>query len=338
MIYNILKKLIKNIFNKILIPFDLKIESKSKSTYKDQQLKVATKLIQINTSHDNQLIPNKTECIVFSMDRAMQLHALLASYIHHVKNPALVHILYRASNQEHDLAYQDVFKEFPSVIKCTVKQSSTTEFRSLLLNILSTIKALKIFFLVDDNVFIESFDLKELESLDSKLFIPSFRLGCNLNFNYTRQKSQTLPSLILLNETPNKSIDNELLSWTWKDGEHDWTYPLSVDGHLFNKSEIQLLSEMTNFNSPNTYEANLQQYNHFYLHRRGICYRKSRMMNIPCNKVQHDFANIHGKVHQDELLKFWQQGYCINFISLSGYINISAHQDISLDFIKRNHL
>ena len=129
---------------------------------------------------------------------------------------------------------------------------------------------------------------------------------------------------------------DDLLCWTWQQGMHDWAYPLSVDGHIFSTVEIVALAEHTEFLSPNTFEANLQQYEAFFKRRLGVCYRKSRMVNIPCNKVQTDNANIHGDIHQDELLAKWEHGMRIHYQSLYGMDNKSAHQEIALNYIERD--
>jgi hypothetical protein len=129
---------------------------------------------------------------------------------------------------------------------------------------------------------------------------------------------------------------DDLLCWTWQQGMHDWAYPLSVDGHIFSTAEIVALAKHTEFHSPNTFEANLQHYEAFFNRRLGVCYRKSRMVNIPCNKVQTDNANICGDIHQDELLAKWEQGLRIHYQCLYGMDNKSAHQEIALNYIERN--
>ena len=48
--------------------------------------------------------PNVAQCVVFSRDRPMQLHALLSSYFEKAKNPAPVHMLYSASSARFEAA------------------------------------------------------------------------------------------------------------------------------------------------------------------------------------------------------------------------------------------
>ncbi len=345
MIIKTLRRLGKNIINIILSPFDQIIETKSLLVHKTQQLKVAKKLIHVYTSSDDRSIKNQTGCIVFSMDRAMQLHALLSSYVHHVKNHAPVHLLYMTTDDAHEKAYQEVLEEFRSIIITVAKQDSKTTFREQLLEIIRNIHSNKLFFLVDDNIFIEETNLNLFDTMDIKLIIPSLRLGANLRRSYTVNKDQPLPPFYF--DSINQNVDNtiprsnipaekdDLVYWVWQDGSFDWAYPLSVDGHIFNTLEVLCLAENTEFNSPNTFENSLQQYNDFFKHRLGVCHKKSRMINVPCNRVQSDYENFHGNLHQEDLLKSWNSGKCIDFLALKHYPNESAHEDLSLTFIDR---
>lgn len=289
---------------------------------------------------------NHSECVVFSMDRAMQLDALLGSYAENVTNLAPIHILYRATNEAHQDAYNDVFKMYASRIVSIVVQEQRETFREQLLGILERIKSEKMFFLVDDDLFVEKFDLNDLVQLDTRYVIPSLRMGANLKECYTMQQLQPPPPFYRWCGVCDRVVESDvciseanrddLLCWTWQQGMHDWAYPLSVDGHIFSTAEIVALAKHTEFHSPNTFEANLQQYDAFFKLRLGVCYRKSRMVNIPCNKVQTDNANIYGDIHQDELLAKWEQGLRIHYQSLYGMDNKSAHQEVVLNYIERN--
>jgi len=59
-------------------------------------------------------------------------------------------------------------------------------------------------------------------------------------------------------------------------------------------------------------------------------------MNIPCNKVQEENKNISGSIHQDLLLKKWQDGFAIDLKNIYGYTNAGPHEEIDIRFIKRN--
>ncbi|WMW22221.1 hypothetical protein RE476_12755 [Methanolobus mangrovi] len=265
------------------------------------------------------------------MDRALQLHALLSSYIEKINEPVPVHILYRTTSSAHQKAYNEVFSLFEGYPISAIHQKSKDSFKSELITILKSINAEKVFFLVDDIVFTENIDVFDFTKFDGRTTVFSLRMGANLKRAYTIQKDQKLPNFI-----PDIISDKDKLSWIWEEEEFDWAYPLSVDGHLFLTREITVLAENTKFNSPNTFEGKLQHYIQYFEKRVGICYNKSKIINIPINKVQKDNDNIHGTIHQDYLLNQWNNGMQINYRELYGTINKSAHQEIEISLIKRS--
>ncbi len=270
------------------------------------------------------------ECIVFSKDRALQLHALISSYLEKVASPAPIHILYHTSTQSHQKAYEEIIEIFPNNNISFTKQDSDNSFRSNLISLLKSVHAEKIFFLVDDVLFIEDFDIEDFVKFDTDKFVSTLRMGLNLNKCYTVQKEQPLPELM-----PDIIKDKDKITWKWNQGVYDWAYPVSLDGHFFSTQEITAMIQLIDFSAPNTLEDQLQKFRRFFLFRMGVSYRKSKIVNIPCNKVQDENKNIHGNLHQDFLLEQWQQGYQMDFRNLYGFMNESAHQEITFRFIKR---
>jgi len=63
---------------------------------------------------------------------------------------------------------------------------------------------------------------------------------------------------------------------------------------------------------------------------------KSRIVNIPCNRVQVEVDNRHGSEHQDALLEKWNQGFQMNYRKIYGFVTESAHQEIPFEFIRRD--
>jgi hypothetical protein len=256
-----------------------------------------------------------------------------------------LHVLYRSSSRDHQKAYDEVGECYGDRIGTWVEQGDRTTFRPQLLALLAAVEAEKVFFLVDDIVFTEAFDLGELSSFDGRLFIPSLRLGANLRKSYTVQREQPLPLFFSpVRTAAREPVDaspvstanqDDLLCWAWEEGPLDWGYPLSVDGHLFSTSEIRVLADCAAFSAPNSFENALQVYAPFFTPRLGVCYRKSRMVNIPWNRVQNEVENLYGNLHQDELLAQWARGFRIDFESLSGVQNESAHQEFPLGLVAR---
>ena len=288
-------------------------------------------LLSILRAHAIPNISNRempiAEAVVFSKDRALQLHALLSSYFEQVKNFAPVHLFYDSSSVEHQKSYHELIELFGDRI-ATI--NSGTPFRDKLIDILYSIGAPKVFFLVDDDLFIDKIDMLDLCKFDSSIFVPSLRLGQNLTYNYIYNKNQPLPPF------HNEVIDdNKFLCWKWSEGSLDWRYIFSVDGNLFSSNEIRAMAARIQFNAPNSFEYALLRFWWAFQFRYGIAYHKARIVNIPCNRVQTEVDNIKGNVHQDFLLEQWNKGMQMDYRSLYGKINISAHQDLEYGFTKR---
>ena len=268
--------------------------------------------------------------IVFSMDRALQLHALLGSYVDLVEKHPKLTVIYRASSEAHDAAYHEVFQEYSTLVDSR-RQYTRQDFKALLIDALSERVSKHVFFLVDDNMFVEPVDLNAFARQASAYCVPTLRMGQNLSRSYTLQRSQAVPYLCRLES----NTDEPLRTWLWKCGELDWNYPLSVDGHIFQRAEILAVARTLDFDSPNHFEDQLQKFQGTFIWRLGLCYAKSRLINIPYNRVQTDIENLHGSVHQEDMLRMWNEGYRIDRKSYYGIVNESAHQEFPLRVIRQ---
>lgn len=270
--------------------------------------------------------------VVFSMDRAIQLHALLESYFICVRNPAPLKVIYRCTSLEHEDAYNELILKFSEKSLEFIKQERREDFRWLVIQSLSHSNASRVFFLVDDIIFVENVDLEHLAEFDTRDFVPSLRLGEQLTRCYTVNQPQPLP-----NFEKSLILESHFLCWRWSEGALDWAYPLSVDGHIFGREEILALIENTAFDSPNTLEGHLQRHVEYFKGRWGVCYRKGRIVNIPWNKVQSDNNNLHGSIHQNDLLEQWKNGYVIDVGAFLGIRNVGCHQEYDLKLKKRDN-
>src|SRR5205085_2716663 len=89
----------------------------------------------------------ETEGIIFSKDRACQLHALLESFFLNANPAVRLHVLFTASSPEHRRAYEEermIFRNHP------VAWVTETEFRDDLITLLGQLRAGRVMFLVDD--------------------------------------------------------------------------------------------------------------------------------------------------------------------------------------------
>lgn len=270
------------------------------------------------------------ECIIFSKDRALQLHGLLSTFREKVFPVVPAHVLYMASSPSHQKAYDDVIDMFGKRNVRFIQQKNNRSFKYDLMEILFSLTCDMLFFLVDDILLTEPVDLNDVLKLDPDVFVPSLRMGQNLTHCYVLQRPQALPHFLDPPVSPSDKI-----VWQWEKGELDWGYPLSVDGHFFARREMTAMAVLLSFSAPNSFEDQLQIFKPFFINRRGIGYQKSRIVNIPCNRVQTERKNISGNIHPDELLEQWQKGYQMDYKKFYGLANESAHQEIALPLILR---
>ena len=272
----------------------------------------------------------KIACVVFSKDRAMQLHAFLTSFHEKITPSITTHVLYHTSSQEHQQSYDELQKLHQLLPILFHRQTNNKSFRNDLISLLTGSHESKIIFFVDDIVVTEKIDLNDLRQFDTDKFVPSLRMGLNIKKNYTTNARQPLPNFqnILCNES-------DKIVWRWREGILDWGYPLSVDGHLFFRQEIVSMLMLIQFSAPNTLEDALQCFIPLFKNRSGIAYAKSKIMNIPCNRVQEENNNYHGDIHQDFLLEKWRDGFAIDLESKYGYNNSSPHEEIDIRLTKR---
>ena len=204
-------------------------------------------------------------------------------------------------------------------------QTRQDSFQQDLLNILVGLDESRTVFLVDDIIFIREIALQDFDGLDLRTDIPSLRLGRNIQYSYALNKRILLPRSLT-------EQDSGLLSWNWRDGDVEWAYPLSVDGHIFLRTEILSMLRRLQFSSPNTFESALQSLTDLYLNRRGVCYKLPRLVNIPFNRVQNDFPNRHGSITAMDLLEKWQEGLGIDISRLENFYAESVHVEPEIRF------
>ncbi len=266
--------------------------------------------------------------VVFSRDRPMQLHALLSSYAMMSLSRSTLAVLYVASNASFVKGYEECQRLFANASNIFFyEQRGEDSFAADLFRLLDNLQENRVSFLVDDIVFIRRFDISIFDQFDLRIHVPSLRLGNNIAYSYTMDQAEKRPDLLPHGES--------LFTWTWNGNEIDWIYPLSLDGHMFLRTEIRVLLNHMTFRSPNSLEAGLQAFLDLYLLRRGVCYDLPRLVNVPCNMVQKDFSNLHGNLSAGLLLSKWEEGYAIDIDRLRDLSANAVHVDCNLQFVKR---
>lgn len=264
--------------------------------------------------------------IVFSKDRASQLHLLLSSLYKNAPGIFNINVLYTSSNEEFERGYEklkEICKEnFWNVN--FIKESNN--FKEDVMNLLKSEYKYTTFF-TDDDVLFDAIDYETIENSLSQedIFCFSLRLGTNTTYCYSENQNN---QIVLSGEKDN------YIFWDWQKSWYDFGYPLSVDGHIFRTKEIYKLSKPINFSSPNYFEGGLQIYEDFPK-KFMSSYKKSKLVGVPVNLVNNSHPNLNGQKY-----KFSTKYLNDNFLNevfikldLMSFTDIiGAHQEIEYKF------
>lgn len=260
--------------------------------------------------------------IIFSFNRSCQLELLLRSikefFIDWEAFP--IYILYKYSSDNYKKGYDKVKKLHPEF-----NYIQESNFKIDLLKLLN-IKNYYTIFSVDDDVFKEEFyfncpEVKILNT-DNNVSCISLRLHPGINYCYTENK----------NTPPPNFLSKDPYTWSWVGLPGDWGYPMSVDNTVFRTSDIISKCLTINYNNPNTLEGNLATTP--IQKPLMICFEKSKVFNIPINRVQTVNSNRYGNISAEYLNNKFLEGYIIDLESLKGFNNMSAHQEVDLKLKK----
>jgi hypothetical protein len=257
--------------------------------------------------------------ILFSKDRPAQCDLFLSSmkeFFSEYKEQK-INVLYTFSNKEFEKGYKKLIQYYPD-INFVLERS----FKSDLLNLITENQQHTVFF-VDDIIWKNKFTFKSKEfekfKTDHHILCLSLRLDPNLTYCYTANLPMTKP----------KTFKDGM--WYWKmEPAGDFSYPMSVDGHIFRTEEILPLLKSLNYKNPNSLESSLS-FNPLQK-AKMICFEESIVVNNPCNKVQTNNPNKHGNITANELNKKFLDGERLDFEIYRGIKNISCHQELPIKF------
>ena len=242
----------------------------------------------------------KIDSIVFSKDRAMQLHAFLLSYSEKVWNRGRMYILYKCSDERHKKSYDELKEGFKNEDFVFIEERN---FRTQLIEILDISNGGKVIFYVDDMIFTHEIDYSVLEKIDTNTSILALSRGKDMNYSIVLKR--------LLVQPPFTEIGNNLLQFNWNYLHEfsDWTYPLGVSGYMYGKVEVTSMFKTIDFKAPNSLEAAMQLYLDYFKKRLGLCPKSAASVCIHANLVQNEWTNpILGTFSIDELLNLWESG------------------------------
>jgi len=256
--------------------------------------------------------------LVFSRNRPLQLHALISSMKKYASGEYTVSVLHRYDDN-FVRSLKQIMIEFPDV--SFIEQ---TNFRE---NALQWIEKSEghCSFLVDDIIFKDYIDFNVVRGVMSNnpILCFSLRLGLHLTRCYTLDEDQPVPD---------GSVHSNMFVWSWKNSKFDWNYPLSVDGHIFRSAEMKSWMSMINYNNPNQLEDALQLISRsMKIYDHCACFVRSKIFNIPMNRVQDEYLNRHGDIDSNQMLKIWESGKRIDYVKFFNVSNDGAHSIVDME-------
>lgn len=272
------------------------------------------------------------DLIIFSYDRPLQLYSLLESVEQYMSGLSSIHVIYRASNDAFAQAYDHVHEQFDYAYLYRQSDNPQADFKPLTLQATFGEKSRSeyVIFAVDDIIVKDMVDcshaIDALEKYNAYAFY--LRLGTHLTECYSLSCKQPLPPL--------REVSDGVFAWQFNQGIGDWGYPHSVDMTIIRKRDIEHLFSAMHYTSPNRLEAFWAGNAGPIMERIGLCYADTGIVNIPLNRVQHDYYNRSMEAYTpQELLDIFNDGYKIDITQLYRVKNPSAHTPYELTFVRR---
>ncbi len=304
------------------------------------------------------------------MNRAMQLEAALRSFFLHGVDAGRVDltVIWKATEENLARQYRQLIEEYK--LLHSVSFMHEANFRRDLLELLAEKAGLSpgdfhgyrralrtgrlaeflgkrylnllsdrfVLFLVDDNLFVRSFNLAEASGAlnqTSQALGFSLRLGLNTTHCYTMNRTQRLPEF-----TP---IAPGIMSFDWTDAELDFHYPLEISSSIYRMHEVLPLLNRLRFRNPNQLESRMSMHRRDFIctHPYLLCFERSVSFTNPVNRVQQVEENRAGKSAANStnaLAEKFSEGKRIDVPSYSGFVSKSCHQEVELQFIDREQV
>jgi hypothetical protein len=203
----------------------------------------------------------------------MQLDACLRSLERLAPYSGPVTVVYHATNPDFGRAYR-LLDTSPRVR--LIAQSD--DFRGDVMAALSVDSEYTVFH-TDDDVFFR--EPPTAPVLPEGFAAFSLRLGENATYCYPYRSSQSVPCI---------TGDGPFIAWDWTRADHDFSYPMSLDGHIVRTRLVQRMLARARFVNPNELEPELHIRR--YLAPSGmLAFRHSCLVSIPANVVSATHRN-----------------------------------------------
>lgn len=269
--------------------------------------------------------------IIFSKDRPLQLDLCLQSVAANWFEGTNVYVIY-ACTEDYKDAYSTLIKEHQDSQINFVEESNLPNDIMNILNDRRNEDSL-LSFLTDDNIVFNKnlLDINMIHEVLQNKNITCFscRLGKNIMYD--------IDGAIEFPRFEAEITRGHYFRWNHIATRSYWSYPLSLDGHIFRMEDAVDLFDKIYFgvrplHTPNYIEDAMQEYRNEYGHEMA-CAVFSSVVNSPNNRVQNEYQNWHGIKYSyspKQCLYIYNKGIRIDFDTLLIEKIYSPHQEIDL--------
>ncbi|HZL08488.1 MAG TPA: hypothetical protein VFC65_00705 [Prolixibacteraceae bacterium] len=255
----------------------------------------------------------------------MQLELLLDSISIFDKNKLLdLHVVYSVTNDNFGNGYEKLKEKFPTL--CWYKEIKFKErvvwpilplywhnyfwwfkykhnryvksdFKSIVLSIIGNTNKDLVMFLTDDSIFFNNIEIS------AKAANQIIQNGLDFSFSLRHGKN-------IFGGTYSEINNSIYWEITDRHNHAEWSYPFSVDGHVYNKEILKDILRKVIFKNPNTLEGNVacfaKEKNYF---RKMIANNKSCLLGFELNRVQTINNNNNLNISSKTLNKLFLNDY-----------------------------
>ena len=270
----------------------------------------------------------KTDILIFSCDRPLQLYACLESIHRYISGFEKISVLYRASTDKFDAAYKKVKAVFPRTHFLAQSKEYKKDFKPLLMKAVFDSSAEYILFGVDDIVVKDFTDLNFCREMMEKTDAYGFylRFGRHISHCYQSGTPQLIP--------PSVPLSSGIYAWNFDEGSYDWGFPNSLDMTLYRKKDLYSCFKNLKFKTPNSLEFSWAN-EHKPKGAVGLYFETSKIVNIPFNVVSRTGNPHMNYLSADELLVKFEEGFKMDIEPLYRVVNPSPHFEFFPLFIPR---
>jgi hypothetical protein len=274
----------------------------------------------MSTKNENQ----KTAVIIFSKDRALQLHATLSSLKYRLEDYEKLHVyvLYKTTKYWHQ--YDELIKEFKEV---------TFLVETTLVSQIFYISKRHdyLMFVTDDTMFYLDFSIEECTyhlTTQKDAIGFSLRVGNNINWWHIGNIPIECPELFQVGTYINR--------FRWPGEQKDFGYPLEVSSSIYRSDDIIPLLDKVH-GDPGSIESYLNQQKGQFVKTKPylLCFNVSVAFAAPVNIVRATTRCPHGRQYSysiDELVKIFDEGKRIDIQAVPKLVN-ACHQEMEYKFI-----